>query len=500
MRRTHRTLICALAIASYVVASPLAAEETLSLSDTLEALERESGRWLADDLSIREARIAYDRARAIVFPRIDLSVPLSGSTSLLNEYTTSVGASSVDVTQRGGFAANASPGVTVTQALPTSGSLSLSVADTLSLSDPGRFDPEAAGDAMPADDRLDHSLSVGLRLDQPLYFRGSAFAASLENAENALTRAAISREQARNQFALEAAELFYRIQYLAYSRTLVAARRDAAMGRLQTVEREFGLGIHTRTVLLQAQLARDRAELDLYDAARAFSDALAEFRSLYGIADTRRVEPEIEPLDLAVAPQEELVRAALAGNRQLDSLRLVARDATNAITLYESDQAPRLSVGTELSYADRSEENDVDRSSSLSGSVTLSANLFDGGTSRLRLEELGSAARRAEIEVSLAANRIEREVQSALADLDRNARYREYLETAQEIGAYEFEKGQRDRALGAITDRKLLELELELEATRLELANALVEANVTTLRLLTLQGADIIATVTGQKE
>ncbi|MFW5850102.1 MAG: TolC family protein [Spirochaetota bacterium] len=500
MHRSNRLLLCGLVAACVLLPVSVSADEALTLAEILESLEDTSRRWTADELAMREARLAYERARAIIYPRLDLALPLRGSTTLENTYSSSVGGlPDVEVTQAGGYSLSATPGLTLTQALPTAGALSLSLSDRFAVSDPGEFDPEAAGDLVSEDERLDQTITVGLGLDQPLYFGGSAFAASLDTAENSWSRAGITRLQSENQLALDAAELFFRIQYLGYSRALVASRLQAAGTRLRTVEREFELGIHTRSVLLQAQLAKELAEIDLYDAERSLSDAVTTFRTLYGISASRPLGDRVESLNVELAGEERIVSAALAGHPELETLRLAARDAENSIVVYESDQAPRLSVGADLVHTDTSEEDRPNRSTIIQGSVTITANLFDGGTTRRRVDELERAARRAQINVAQSADSVRLEVETVMADMERGRRYRDYLRTAEEIAAYEYEKGRNDRGLGVITDRDLLELELELEGTRLKLANAVVEANMMKLRLLALQGASIIETITGRE-
>ena len=497
-RRSARRTTVGLAIL-LSLSGHIAAEEPLTLAETFGSVETTSRRWFADELSLEEARLAYRRARAIIYPVLDVSAPVSVDSTLRETFTSQVGPSSVEVQRNGAYSLATSPGLTLRQSLPTGGTLSATLSDSMGISDPGEFDPSSAGDSYPANDRIDHTLRFGLSLNQPLYFKGNAFSASLELAENTFGRAQLDRDRRRNQLAYEAAGLYYQIQYLAYSRSLVASRNEASGRRLQTVEREFELGMHTRSVLLQAQLSVQKAQIDLYDAQRALDQSLAEFRGLYGLPQDRQMGERVDVFPLPDHDLDETAARALDANPDVQSLRLAAADAANAIVLYEAERAPRLSVGADLTYADRSEEDLPNRSTAFSGSVVVSANLFDGRTTRLRLDEMALASDRAALELEQARMALQRDVTTAIEDLERNRRYMEYLQAAMEVAAYEFEKGGRDRDLGVITDRELQDLELTLETTRLEIARETMEDNLLKIRLLAMQGEDIMRMVRVQE-
>jgi outer membrane protein len=477
----------------------VAAQEPLGLAETFGYLETTSRRWLADEMALQEARLAYRRTRAIIYPVLDLSAPVSVNSTLGETFTTQVGPSTVEVQRDGAYSLSVSPGLTLRQSLPTGGTLSATLSDTVSVSDPGNFDPSSVGDSYPTDERVDHTLAFGLSLDQPLYFRGSAFAASLELAENTLGRAQLGRDRQRNQLAYEAASLYYEIQFLAYSRSLVASRNEASARRLETIEREFELGMHTRSVLLQAQLSLQKAEIDLYDAQRALDQTLGEFRGLYGLPEDASIGERVDTFPLREFDPDETLELALGANPDVKMLRLSVADAANAVIIYDAERAPRLSIGADLTYADRSEEDLPDRSTGLRGNVMITANLLDGRTARLRRDELALASSRAAIELEQAEMALRRDITSAIEDLERNRRYMDYLLAAVEVAAYEFDKGGRDRNLGVITDRTLGDLGLALEAARLEIARATVEDNLLRIRLLATQGEDIMQLVIAQE-
>jgi outer membrane protein TolC len=500
-RRTRRPGRAGLIVPLLLVFTVVTAGgDTLTLRDLFGYVETASTDAALAELAFEQARRAYERERAIIYPTIDLSAPLSYGTTLSESYTTQLGPTTVDVEHSGGYSIGLSPTLSVRQALPTGGTLSASLGDTLSFSDPGTYDPDSIADSLPLDDRPNHTLTFGLGLDQPLYFGGSAFSAALETAENGWTRSVFTHERTRNQLQYDAAQRFFRLQYLGYALELVAARYDAAVDRVGSVEREAELGLQTESTLLQARLAVRRAEIDLLDAERAHTEALSELQTLYQIPADTTVGSRVETMLLPDIEGTDLVADGLANNLDFQILRLAEQDSDNAVIIFDSGRAPRLSVGVDLTYTDLSEEDAPNRSTGFRGNIAVSANLFDGGADRNRREELLLQSSQARLEIDRAADSLQRQITQLLADLQRSSVYLDYLLAARDAALYELERGTRDHELGVITDRGLQELELELESARLEIARATVDENVLKLGLLLMLGRSIPDSVTMQEE
>ena len=301
----------------------------------------------------------------------------------------------------------------------------------------------------------------------------------------------LTHERTRNQLRLDAAQRYFQIQYLGYSLELVTARHDAAVARQESMEQEANLGIITESALLQARLATSRAALDLLDARRARDQAMTEFRALYGIPAELAMGSRVQTVQMPSVDPVAAAEDGLTNNPDLRMLRLASEDSANAIVIFDSGRAPRLSVGLDFTYADTSEEDDTNRSTGLRGSVAVSANLFDGRADRNRREELLLESTRARVEADRAADDFRRQVSGLFDDLDRSAVYREYLAAALDAAEYEAVRGRRDNELGVITDRDLLDLELALESARLEIARSTVDDNMLKLRLLLMLGRPV---------
>jgi outer membrane protein TolC len=317
--------------------SPAAQSSTLSTSEVLRlVLEQNSGVQIADALE-RQAEALHRQTLADTKPQVDLQLdPLYGYSTGVLTGLASMPAAPQNTTEL-------SLGLSLSQALPTAGIASLSLANTMSLSD------------LPDPDTISQNPSATFVLSQPVWVNRKLFdlhqlAAARRVSEINWKKAEDGSLQARNSNIYIAFSLYTSViglkRNIAYlEKSLALADQNLRQVRINMdagrasetdlLELEFQIGLQ-RESLLESQYALLQAEQGLVNSL-GLERALSSYEYIDSFPS-----PEL-PGDVS-----ELVAEARANNPAVRQDRLSLEQAEAQSVLSGRIDAPNLSVALTL--------------------------------------------------------------------------------------------------------------------------------------------------------
>jgi len=453
---------------------PLSAREGnrtgISLGDLILSLEGNNGEYRSNEASARMDLNDYLIARANLLPSVRGSLPLS-HTRLKEE---NIPASPDQETRN----LSGGAGLSVTQLLPTAGTLSAELT--------GRISRDTY---LPADPILSANLQLSAGLSQPLYF-GNAYRAARSIIQETYDAGCSEVLDSRNRLIRTVLEDYYRIQQARFSRDLIRVRLEGDTESYQRVEAEYEMGLWTKSVLYQALTARLQSETDLLEAEQNRETLERAFLARYGLTLPEGNTGEVRLFPREELEEETLLPRILAHNPQALRLNSQAEISRAGLVTARKDQAPAVSLGSSWTRNTGLGSSDL-LYDSLTLSLEFSASLYGGGRDRRTLQNRREEILQAESALTDWNIQLESQVRTLLASLERSEQMARLLELKVEAATYEFQKGEVDLEMGKITKKELSEQRLALEKALLDRQENIISANNTYLQLLSLEGRDL---------
>ncbi len=477
-------------------------EAELNLSTLLERFKEHSPNFEATCLSLESARASYVEYISSLYPSVSTDMSLS----VVNNTKTEGSYLGTDYTIENAKSWSITPGLSVNQYLPTGGTLSLTLKDTLSVTSNGSITPEILSDALGGTGaRYDNTPEIGLTLSQPIFFE-DAYGAGKRIAANNLKIAEKNYLSRLNSEVLNLINEYFNLKFLKSKEQFVAFRFNNARASYETTRKRYRLGKVSRLELLKAEASFYKARIDWEEAKKSFAVMKERFCEEYGFPGDVVVSTGIEDLcDYSLlSKRKEVIERALSENINLAVSTYNLKIAEDNLIKTKLGRAPVVTVsggvrfsttaasGTDLKVALENSFND-NSSPVLSGSITLSAKLFDAGSfdARLKATKAGIEATRYRLEAQ------KREIRNSLEDLfgkmEENRKLYEYAKLNLKIAEMEYKKAKTDFNLGRITQSNLNGYNMELENAKLELLNYRMELNREYLNILVLLGRDLLS-------
>jgi outer membrane protein TolC len=235
------------------------------------------------------------------------------------------------------------------------------------------------------------------------------------NARDAATLSRQTLAQGRADILFGTAQAYYAA--VAAERLVEVAKRQLEAARTQerVAKTRFELGETPKVALLRSGVDRAAAEGDVIRARNAAASATLALRTLAGIAGPFRLAPVPE----VAAPDgdsAELVRAALAGRRDLAASRTAVDVATRTVKAAFWEFAPTLSANGQYRWTNVGGFTG-EETSWLVG-LTAAVTIFDGGGRLAGIAAARSRERQAEAQREGLRRRIVEETERALLDLE----------------------------------------------------------------------------------
>jgi len=337
-KKTHICFILLMTFISFT--RTLSAQEAssspdnFSLPDLIAALEENSGEYRRNEAQALIGLDDYLISRANLQPVVSGRLPLSYSRQAEENYTAGIGSETSD-----GFSGG--PVLSVSQLLPTAGVLTAGLAESLSGERILALEPVVI--QVPTDLAYSNTFRITAGLTQPLYF-GNAYQAAKKIVEETYSGNRAAVLDSRNELILKALGDYYGIQQTGFNLDLIRSRLENDQETYKRVEREFQLGLWTKSVLYQSLSARLKSETDLLEAEQQLESSRGLFASTYGLNIPPNQSFTVAPFPREPLSLPEILPRILAWNPRSVQLKSGVGIQQASIITWRKDQAPVLSV------------------------------------------------------------------------------------------------------------------------------------------------------------
>ncbi len=459
----------------------ISAQETgldyLSADSFLSHVAESAYDYIGNEEKLHQYRESYLQSRSVLYPQLRASLE-NGMSDTLYDFSKSTGFKTEN--QKGNSVA---PKISASQILPTAGVLNGEVKDTLSYIDPGTvagFSP---------DPYWANKIDVSVNLSQPIYFR-NAYKASVDLLAKSSQSNTLTYRQNKNALFIQALRDFYSLKQALYNRLLIENRLEADRASYARVEKEYSMGLWTKSVFVNAKASLLKSESDYLRQKNTFQESRVSFASIYNLKALPEVTPVVDELAFDSVTLADYEKALAAHNPSLAMLSNQIAMLDSQLIIYEKDNAPVLSAGISYSTTTPVKKGE-NENRAVSGFAGVSVRVSDGGKYAHEREGKLSEIEGARNSLLISKERILGQGRSLFLSLELCAKNKEYYSVLVESASYEYEKGILDRELGQITDKTLTELKLGLENARLALQQNIIEKNTAYLDLLNLMGEDL---------
>ncbi len=410
--------------------------------------------------------------------------------------------------------------LTVSQLLPTAGSLFLTLEDTMSVNTAGS--QVLGGITSSPDTTFAQAPRVSLGITQPLFLNGKLidfglFPATLRKAQLGYLEQGSADLAQRNATLGQAAQLYLSIVQLRRNVAQTRASIAVTSGNVDTLQKNYDLGLAAEADLLDAKIGLSRQEQGLLELSSTLVKTerlLAHSMGVDGLADVTLAE-DIPPLTFTLDRQHALDRA-LAGHPLLRQKALSAEEKRVDRVIAGQQFASTLSLS--FSWSPRypfdalnNPYTTTDLASSFSDlfgdgsgtnysvAATLTIHLFDGGNGKESLA--GAAALGAAAEQGLLAQRQAVQDQVEL-DMLQKASLEEKISLLADAADLANRRLATERsllALGKSTDLDVASKSADAQARADDLWRARADLFLTILDLHSLAGDDLAGIIEGKK-
>ncbi len=478
----------------------------ITLSRLLGVMAASSPDLRREEAALRKAQASYRERLSFLSPTIFFNLPAGFTFTPLYAFYYNANSSTI-ITDSSLW--DFSPNLSLTQVLPTSGTLDVSIKNNLAVYALGNPVDPVFTPLIP-DTAFVDEMSFNLSLRQPLFF-GNAFAASLTVIEETYRLSQNRYRQARNELVARAARDYFGLVRLRASARLAQLSLAEAKLAAEDARRKLGTGTISRLAALKAETRLKKAELDAFDADAALRDELARVVSAYGLAPEATVGEEAAPLALPELPGGEEIRArSFAGNPEIAMGREELEAKKAHVTTTRCENAHTLTLGSSLVldsantystdlWSALADPFDGSSNPRLSFTFKLSFRLFDGGAADQKVRQAELDAETSAWALAGTTKELSAKVDSGLSRLERARLNAEYAAAALAAAAQEYEAAGRDFALGRIAKLDLDQLEIAYRTAGLEDRRAKTDLDLARLDLFALMGDDLFTLLTGGK-
>jgi outer membrane protein TolC len=476
-----------------MASSAVYAEPTVNLNDeslitVLSALKTGSRAYFANEAYNEGGRLQHDAAISQFYPQLDGTLDSTGQ----NSFTTRTSAGS-EVNNN--YSLSIGPELSFTQKLPSNGTLSGSISDSISAAGI----EQSNSILIPQNDPVfQNNLTLSIGVTQPLYF-GDAYGASKSRVENSFEISGINYLNNRNILVISAIEDYYNLLTAKYQVELISVRLETNTENLRRMEKEYQLGMWTASHLNSSKAASLQAEADLLKARQTFISAAELFSAVYELSSEQLpVLGNTAEIDISTAITvfqtedfeiNQLLSHLSANNPDLRISLSQIESAESEIILEESKSAMLFNAGGSYKLSNGLTEETF--SDNLSLSLSINSSIIDGGAVETTRAIKQNELRRLENKLDDNRKRTISQMKLLLNNIILDRKLSEIYTIQEETGRQEYEKGLREFELGGITQKDLLDLQIDLENTKLTLLLNKINNNLTVLKLYKLLGYDL---------
>jgi len=480
-----------------------AADNALALQDFIHNLETTCPGFTDNNLTLAKADAALKEGRAVLYPVISISAPVNYQ---YNPQRVIFSTGNTEVLALDGSSLAVIPEVSISQYLPTAGVLGVALKSSYSQMNiaeisPAEYAALAEQQGFPANTNIFRNTpNLAISYTQPLTFENS-YQAGLTLLQASYAMAKKNFHITRNLLVYNGVRSFCELAVLDKALQLAKSGFQLATNTYQETDQDYKLGRATQVLLLKAQAALKKAELEVTSAQDAYTITFAQFRALYGIAPDARISIN-QDYPATLINTDHLTDEVLQNNPELriaaDSCRisqanLTQAKAANVFTLglganwlFDSNETRITEPGRAFASPFTDSGN-----TGFTLNVTLSGKLFDGNVKKQKIQqaelnvqiaERALTAKKAELQ-----NQLKR-LQAAVAKCQSNV---EYQKINLQVAKLEYDNVTEKLALGQVSRLELQLLTRNLDTARMSLIQAQNDWLFTSLELLILAGTDL---------
>ena len=485
-----------------------AAEKTLLLQDFILGLEKNCAAFRENIINLAKAEAAYKEGKAVMYPVISISAPINYQYMPQNVLFT---VSDVEVKSLNSTSVAVAPEVTLSQYLPTAGTLGVSFKNSFSQINMGELSPPEYTTIAEQQDYYINGIiykntpNLTISYSQPLTLENS-YQAGLSLIESSYAIAKSNYRNFRNLLIYNAVKSYTNLQYLKAALALSESANQSADNAYKETDQNYRLGRITRITLLKAQASLKKALLELNTARDTYKIAFQQFCRTYGIEEDVLIPDDISPAVFPVIPDNEasILDDVMKNNAELQIIGH-KRDISRAnLSRAKAEDVLTLGLGAHCSF-DTTENsvNDPGRAflspfseygnPALSFSITLSGKLFDGNARQEKIKQAALDLQIAELSLTEKKDDLQNQASHLLSIIQNNNNTREYQKINLEIAELEYNNGKKDLELGLISKVDFQSLARNLDTVRLSLLQAQNDYWLAGLELFILTGADLWA-------
>ena len=486
----------------------LTAQTELKLPDAVNAVISNSRDFKKTILDLQKAEAGFKENKTNLFPSLTINSPVSFDYQYKIKSTFKVLGDNEDLTTSDISFFILNPEIKLSQLIPSSATVNFSVFNRFRIDDIGNIESKYADEYIEQNDiELDPTFSntpgFGLSISQPVHFKNAYQATVTTIKENYNIQKNIAR-QGQNELVYQIIKSYYNLKYLQYNQQLAGLRREDFRKRYEEAKKKLELGHITESILLQADSALKKAEIDVIDAENSYLDALKSFKQATGIKDnfTLNVVIEVLPEKARNFDEQMAIEKSAAENLEIKQLehQLEVSKAKKITT--QNQLAPIVSLGADFHFGttkkdvtDFSEALGAPFSDETNPQVKLNLNFtwkfFDAGFRRQkRLQDQYDIDKNLE-ELNSKQEVIQKTVRNYIRVIKRNKHYLDYVALNSRIAELDYERGKKDLELGQITEKKLEELRIDMDNAKLLSMKAEIDHNMQYLLLYKLTGNDL---------
>lgn len=318
----------------------------------------------------------------------------------------------------------------------------------------------------------EETYSASLKLEW-LLWSGGGIESQVRAAERALEAAEHNLEAVKNQVRFRAEQAYFQALKARALEELAAEVVDLLEVHLRNVRKMFEVGLVPRSDVLRVEVELSNARLNLLRARNGHELALASFRKVLGAQGDVRPSPLVDPPQGVPSDLRGEIELALQRRPELRSLELAMERARELERAAASSTRPALVLSAQLSS-----QGDEPRLGEDSWSVALGLrwNLFDGGASEGRVEQLRALFRQIQASLEGLRDGVELSVESAYLKLTSALERLQVASREVDKARLEYDMAVKRYRAQVASNVEVLDSQVALKQARTNLIEALYDA------------------------
>lgn len=263
-------------------------------------------------------------------------------------------------------------------------------------------------------DAYSYNASVGLNY---VIFNGLGRMYNYKQLKEQHNLTELQAKQIIENTVLQLSSSYFQIAQLSESVGILESALEVSKKRLQRAQYGYEYGQGTQLDILNAEVDVNNDSINLLNTVQQLSNAKRNLNLIMGRALDKDFQVDTNVVFNMASPSEELTKKALERNVQIEQTKSQLRNSEFAIKASRSGWFPSLSANAAYAYQGQNNPNGAFLTGSESygpqAGLSLSWNIFDGGTTKTRVQNAKIALETQKIQQERTALTVQRDVLNA---------------------------------------------------------------------------------------